>query len=144
MQDQSTRIPDPSAAVELPNDREAISGLINAILDEASAKGVGEASVFAIRLALEEAITNAFEHGHKTLDESTPISVEYKIGDGQVLVAIEDRGPGFAPGALPDPTLDENLDKPSGRGVMLMRAYMTDVEFNARGNRVLMRYTVPG
>ena len=56
---------------------------------------------------------------------------------------IEDRGPGFDPGTVKDPTLDENLELPTGRGLLLIRAYMTSVEYNAKGNRVRMVYTKP-
>ena len=52
-------------------------------------------------------------------------------------------GPGFDPSTVPDPTLDQNLEIPSGRGLMLMRAYMTAVTFNPAGNRVTMRYRKP-
>jgi serine/threonine-protein kinase RsbW len=58
-------------------------------------------------------------------------------------VEIEDRGPGFDPGAVPDPTLEQNLEIPSGRGLMLMRAYMTSVTFNPAGNRVRLLYRRP-
>lgn len=139
MQDQRTRIESPEV-IELPRDRDAISAFMTRLLDRVSEAGIKDSAAFAIRLAIEEAITNAFVHGHRGLDRSVPIRVEYKVSPEGVDVAIEDRGPGFEPGSLKDPTLDENLDKPSGRGVMLMRAYMHEVEFNARGNRVLMRY----
>ena len=47
-------------------------------------------------------------------------------------------GDGFDPSEVPDPTLEENLELPSGRGLMLMRTFMGRVEFNDKGNRVLM------
>jgi len=143
MQDRSTRIESP-VVIELPNDRDAIGAFMTRLLDEAREAGVSESASFAIRLAIEEAITNAFVHGHKDVDEDTPIRVEYRVSGSGVEVAVEDRGPGFEPDALADPTLDENLDKPSGRGVMLMRAYMHEVGFNQRGNRVVMRYRFNG
>jgi serine/threonine-protein kinase RsbW len=139
MSDDRTHIPDP-VVVELPHDRDRISTLIDTIIEQASDAGMQDAAAFAIRLALEEAITNAFVHGHRELDASVPVRIEYRVGAGELDVAIEDQGPGFVPEALPDPTLDENLAKPSGRGVMLMKAYMSDVAYNARGNRVVLRY----
>ena len=51
---------------------------------------------------------------------------------------MSDEGPGFDPADVPDCTLDENLDKPSGRGLKLMRNFMTMVEYNEHGNRVVM------
>ena len=52
-------------------------------------------------------------------------------------------GPGFDPSAVPDCRLDERLDAPGGRGVMLMRNFMTRIEYNTRGNRVLMEKQRP-
>ncbi|HOF18390.1 MAG TPA: ATP-binding protein [Phycisphaerae bacterium] len=49
-----------------------------------------------------------------------------------------DEGTGFDPTRVPDPTADENLEKPSGRGLMLMRAYMDEVRYNDRGNQVFL------
>ena len=51
---------------------------------------------------------------------------------------VRDEGPGFDPAALPDPTDPANLDKVTGRGILLMRAFMDHVDFNARGNEVTM------
>ncbi len=142
MSDSQTHIKD-ATAIELVYDRKQINMLIDHILDQAESQGYSSSALFAIRLAIEEAITNAFEHGHEKLDPSTPIRVEYAVTKYAVEVAIEDQGPGFSPSTLPDPTLQENLSKPSGRGVMLMQAYMTDVHFNNTGNRVKLRYIRP-
>jgi len=142
-------MPDPDThiqgahAVELSRDQAEISSLVEQVLDRAEDAGFGESSLFAIRLAIEEGITNAFEHGHTELDDSATIRFEYAVSPQAVEIAIEDQGPGFDPAKLPDPTLLENLSKPSGRGVMLMRAYMSEVRFNPKGNRVRMRYARP-
>lgn len=92
--------------------------------------------VFGVRLALEEAIVNAMKHGNG-MDPSKQVVISCAITRGQVRVAIEDEGEGFRPDDVPDPTLEENLDKPGGRGLMLMRAYAR-VEYNSRGNRVVL------
>ena len=60
------------------------------------------------------------------------------IGQERVVVEIEDEGPGFDVEDVPDPTAEENLEKPSGRGIMLMRAFMDRVEYLDRGNRVVL------
>ncbi len=52
--------------------------------------------------------------------------------------SIEDQGRGFQPEEVPDPFAPENLERPSGRGLVLMRNYMTSVRYNAAGNRVTM------
>ena len=53
-------------------------------------------------------------------------------------MTITDQGSGFDPNDVPDPTVEENLQKPTGRGIMLMRAYMDEVRFNEKGNQVHM------
>jgi hypothetical protein len=56
----------------------------------------------------------------------------------EVIYTIKDDGPGFDTAALPDPTDLENLDKPSGRGLMLIRTFMDDVSFSATGSEIRM------
>jgi len=131
------------AQVELFDDRAKIEALEDQILTAVDRHGYPKSSRFAIKLALEEAITNAFQHGHRTVAEGTPITVSYEVDPERVSIAVEDRGPGFAPSNVPDPTLDENLTNPTGRGIMLMKAYMTEVHHNASGNRVELVYRRP-
>lgn len=97
-----------------------------------------DAARFAVRLALEEALVNAFRHGHKNLPANTPVRFGYTVGPDEVVMDIEDKGPGFDPGKVKDPTLEENLEVPTGRGLLLMRAYMARVEYLGKGNRVRM------
>ncbi len=93
--------------------------------------------VFSVRLAVEEAIVNALKHGHQG-DPSKQVRLAYLIGPEQVLLVIEDEGPGFCPDEVPDPLEPENLERACGRGVFLMRHYMTWVQYNERGNCVTM------
>lgn len=132
-----------SGRFELVNDRDAIDAVRDHLVEGMDRMGYSTASAFAVRLAFEEAVSNAFRHGHKDLPPQTPISVEFRVGPDEVEVTLEDRGPGFAPESVPDPTLAENLDLPSGRGLMLIRAYMAGVEFNQAGNRIRMTYRRP-
>ncbi len=97
----------------------------------------GEADIFALKLALEEALVNAVKHGNK-LDPAKQVKVHYRVTDQRVDVAVEDQGPGFNPAELPNPTDDENLERCCGRGILLMRAYMSSVVFNPQGNKVTL------
>lgn len=126
-------VPNPAGATRVANDLIAL----------AERFGYGKASRFAIRLAFEEAISNAFKHGHREAPADTPVRVEAIVGHEEVTVVIEDQGPGFDPQAIPDPTLDENLDKPFGRGLMLINAYMSRVSHDNRGRRIEMVYLKP-
>jgi serine/threonine-protein kinase RsbW len=97
---------------------------------------------FAIRLALEEGLTNAFRHGNKN-DPSKSVRFYCRMSAHESYFEIEDEGPGFDPETVPDPTTDENIEIPSGRGIMLIRAYMTEVEYLKPGNRLRMLYRRP-
>ena len=93
--------------------------------------------LFAIRLAVEEAIVNAIKHGNGS-DPSKKVRIEYDINGNQARICIEDEGLGFDPADVPDPTDPELLERPCGRGLMLMRHYMSNVEITGRGNCVTM------
>ncbi|MHC4976331.1 MAG: ATP-binding protein, partial [Planctomycetota bacterium] len=111
------------------------------LVHQAQLHGYTEGVQFALRLVVEEALTNALRHGHRDLPNHIPVRFTWDIDPTSIRLEVQDKGPGFDPDELPDPTLQENLEKPSGRGVMLMRAYMTEVKYNDTGNHVIMTYT---
>lgn len=104
--------------------------------------GFDEGAAFAIRLALEEAIVNAFRHGNRN-DPTKVVFFRSRIDDKAAWFEIEDQGPGFDPKAIPDPTDQFNIEMPSGRGVMLIKAYMTEAEYVSPGNKLRMTYRKP-
>ncbi|MBL9121836.1 MAG: ATP-binding protein [Phycisphaerae bacterium] len=113
---------------------------VQAVVAEALEKhGYNDKSRWAIRLALEEAIVNGFRHGNKS-DPSKAVHFGCRIGDAESLFDVRDEGPGFDPDTVPDPTEDENIEIPSGRGIMLIKAYMTDVFYFKPGNHLRMIY----
>lgn len=97
----------------------------------------GENATFAIRLALEEALSNAIRHGNCG-DPDKQVEIHWSIDDEAARFQIRDEGCGFHPERVPDPTQEENLQRPCGRGVMLIKAYMTEVSYNEEGNCVEM------
>jgi len=99
--------------------------------------GYDDDHLFAVRLALEEALVNAMKHGNR-FEATRSVRVWYRASPDRVEIRVADEGPGFDPSTVPDPTADENLEKPCGRGIMLMRCYIDKVEFSPRGNEVLM------
>jgi len=121
----------------LPSKLEEIRRAEQAVLSAAAGCGYGREDRFAIQLAMEEAISNAIKHGNCG-DPAKQVRVEFHVDAEAVRISVEDEGCGFCPEALPDPTLHENLHKPFGRGVMLMRVYMSEVRYNPRGNRVTL------
>jgi serine/threonine-protein kinase RsbW len=93
--------------------------------------------IFGARLALEEAICNAIKHGHQH-DPTKVVEVRYCIRADHFLLEVEDQGPGFDPALVPDATVPENLERPCGRGLLLMRHYATWVRHNREGNCVTL------
>lgn len=123
--------------LELAGTMEAVERLCSELLEEAEKKGFGEEDLFAIHLALEEAFVNSIRHGNRS-DPRKKIYVEYSITPQRFEISIADEGPGFDPGALPDPRRPENLCKSSGRGVLLIQSFMDEVEYNSKGNQIRM------
>jgi serine/threonine-protein kinase RsbW len=104
------------------------------------ARGYDDDAAFAIRLCLEEALVNAFRHGNR-LEPGLTVDFRADIADDTCIFEVQDQGEGFDPAGVPDPTADENLEIPSGRGIMLMRAYMSEVAYLDPGNRLRMVFT---
>lgn len=109
-------------------------GQILAALEQS---GYDPDTIFAIKLALEEAMTNAVRHGNKG-DPTKKVYVKFAVNPQRVIIMVRDEGPGFSVDAVPDCTRDENLHKTNGRGTMLIRAYMTRVVYAGAGNELWM------
>lgn len=116
-----------------------------------------------IGMALGEALVNAMHHGNlevasdlRTGDESAyyqsirerrcqspyadrRVQVEVQLNQQQMQITVTDEGPGFAPDLVPDPTAEENLEKLCGRGLLLIRSFMDEVEHRGCGNQIIMR-----
>src|SRR5262245_4091654 len=147
----------------LSNDAGLIPSLINYVQSLVTSVGLcSEADVIRVCIALEEALRNAIYHGNLELTseqrEGDPTKYQELIDDRSrrepyasrtLTVTVEvtptsgrfvvrDQGPGFDPQKLPDPTDPENLEKVSGRGLLLMRTFMDEVTFNKSGNQVTM------
>jgi serine/threonine-protein kinase RsbW len=114
-----------------------IEPCLQRLVAEMTGCGFPERDLFAVRLALEEAVVNALKHGHQG-DPSKVVRVRWCVTGKQVLLIVEDEGPGFRLEDVPDPLCPENLERSTGRGVFLMRHYMTWVEYNERGNAVTL------
>jgi serine/threonine-protein kinase RsbW len=96
-----------------------------------------EREIFCIRLALEEALVNAIKHGNQ-MDRTKRVFINYLVCTDRFEIRIADEGKGFDPEDVPDPMAPENLERPCGRGLLLMRHYMTEVTYHPPGNRLSM------
>ncbi len=121
----------------IPSERGAGRRVIDEVLAQLEQRLWTAHEIFSVRLALEEAIVNAIKHGNR-LDDRKQVRVACKMSADRLWIKVSDEGPGFDPRQVPDPTDPSNLENPGGRGIMLMRSYMTRVEYNARGNVVEM------
>ncbi len=111
--------------------------VLEMILEELRLRGVDNDSLFKVRLSLDECVTNATRHGHQG-DGRRSITVSYLVESENITMKVRDQGPGFDFGLIPDPTLEENLMHPGGRGVFLTLRMMDEVSFNDVGNEVTM------
>lgn len=147
----------------LGNDESLIPSLVAYVQSLLSSVGLcDEAGVIRVCIALEEAVRNAIYHGNLELTSeqregdareyqqlvqqrsgmepyaSRTLHVAVDVTPTHGRFVISDQGPGFDPDQLPDPTDPENLEKVSGRGLLLMRTFMDEVTFNREGNQVTM------
>jgi len=100
-------------------------------------KGFSEQDIFGIKLALEEALTNAVKHGNRN-DSTKTVTVRYRVTTRQVVLVVRDEGPGFEPEQVPDCRQPDRLPLPNGRGIMLIRAYMDEVSFCDNGRELYL------
>jgi serine/threonine-protein kinase RsbW len=96
-----------------------------------------ERDIFCVKLALEEALVNAIKHGNQ-MERSKRVTINYQVKGERFHILITDEGRGFDPQDVPDPMAIENLERPCGRGLLLMKHYMTEVTFHPPGNRLAM------
>jgi serine/threonine-protein kinase RsbW len=125
------------AAHVIPSDAAAAKRILDEVLRQLRDHKWSEHDVFGIHLAMEEALVNAIKHGNR-LDSNKVVHVMSKVSGDRVFIQITDEGAGFDPTAVPDCTDPENLEVPSGRGLMLMRNFMSRIEFNDVGNSVAL------
>jgi CheY-like chemotaxis protein/anti-sigma regulatory factor (Ser/Thr protein kinase) len=150
----------------LDNDRQVIPALVVHVQEYlARLQLCDPTEQIRLGVALEEALLNAIFHGN--LEVSSELRQEderiyyqlaeerrrqppyrdrkvyftFKMTREQACCSIRDEGPGFDPSGLPDPTDPENLGRVGGRGLLLIRTFMDEVEFNEKGNGItLVKY----
>jgi serine/threonine-protein kinase RsbW len=111
----------------------------NAIDEITGAVGVNQDNYGKILVAALEAVNNAITHGNKA-DPQKMVDVEISFDNNEMVIVVTDEGPGFNPSSIPDPTLPENIEELSGRGVFLMKKLADSISFNEKGNSVTMNF----
>lgn len=108
---------------------------IGAVLAAMDAAGYPDEAIRKMKIVLTELLVNAIIHGNRR-DPSKRVVVGHIIKRKYATISVMDEGNGFDPSRVPDPTLPENLERPCGRGIYIVRHYVESVSFNAMGNRV--------
>ena len=112
----------------LPSRIASIDEAASAVADAARRFGVSDEALFGVELSVREAVTNAVLHGNRQ-DESVPVEVGVAGTGVELVITVRDRGEGFDPARVADPTSEENLLKANGRGILFMRTFMDDVRW---------------
>jgi serine/threonine-protein kinase RsbW len=127
----------PQHKIVVPSRLGAAAAVQQRVLLELAKLGYSDNAQFAVRLAMDEATCNAIRHGNRN-DPRKTLTFEYAVDRKEARIWITDQGQGFEPRRVPDPTARKNLDRPCGRGVMLIRSYMSRVRYSRGGRRILM------
>lgn len=103
-------------------------------------KGIDDSAIANVVTAVIEAIANAITHGNHS-DLRKKIDILILAHQNILSIEVQDEGAGFDVSTLPDPLAPENILKPSGRGIFLIKAFMDSVafDFSGTGTRLLMK-----
>jgi serine/threonine-protein kinase RsbW len=124
--------------LELPTDVRTIGHAVDYVIGRCPACAEEARRLqLNFRVGLTEALSNAMLYGNSR-DPSKRVLVEIAFQLGRIQARVTDQGPGFDPSTVPDPTIPENLTKPCGRGLFLMRKLLDEVWFNDQGNQVTL------
>ena len=96
---------------------------------------VSEDSYGNILIAVTEAVNNAIVHGNKNVP-TKKVHVDVVKEEKAVVFMVTDEGDGFDFSNLPDPTAPENIERPDGRGIFLMKNLSDEVVFDLNGSKV--------
>ncbi len=125
--------------IELPSRIESVEEAAVMADEFAKSCGFGDEVGFAIDLAIRESVANAVKHGNK-FDESKKVELTFADKPEGFEITVRDYGSGFAVEDIPDPTNPENLLKTNGRGILFIRSFMDEVEWdNPPGGGLIVR-----
>lgn len=127
----------PLQIIEIESTLEAAREPEKMILRELTRYGYHDDTLFDVQLALAEAFANAVKHGNRG-DRTKRITVRFSVTPSRVVICVQDQGAGFQPSAVSDATQPDRRLLPTGRGILLMRAYMSEVYYCAGGTEVCL------
>ena len=125
--------------IEIPSISDNIR-MIESFIDNAREKFRLDDDIYGnIMIAITEAVNNAIKHGNKSVS-SKNVSLSLTLEERTIRFCVQDEGVGFDYDNLPDPTSPENLEKPGGRGIFLMKHLSDEVEFKEGGRIVELSF----
>lgn len=128
-----------SIKIQIPAISENIR-MIESFIDNSKEKFHLDEDLYGnIMIAVTEAVNNAIKHGNKGNSEKN-VTLTLTLTDSEIKFKVEDQGVGFNYHELPDPTAPENLEKPSGRGIFLMKHLADEVSFQDSGRVVELSF----
>ena len=128
-----------SIKIQIPSLSENIR-IIESFIDNAKEKFNLDDDIYGnIMIAVTESVNNAIRHGNNG-DNSKNVSLCLTLNENIIKFVVEDEGTGFDYLNLPDPTSPENLDKPGGRGIFLMKHLSDEVSFKENGRVVELSF----
>jgi len=127
--------------IQIPSLSENIR-IIESFIDNAKERFSLNDDIYGnIMISVTESVNNAISHGNKGRSDKN-VSITLSLNESQIKFRIEDEGSGFDYDSLPDPTEPENLEKPSGRGIFLMRHLADEVTFEEGGKIVELTFYI--
>ncbi len=126
--------------MEIASNPELLPEVENFLVDKLKKFNVDEDKSTLLTLSVAEAAANCIIHGNKT-DNSKSVKISIVIDETAVEVSLKDQGDGFKPDEVPDPTHPDNILKDHGRGIHIMKSYLSELKYNftADGTETILR-----
>lgn len=114
--------------------------IVESFIDNAREKYPINEDIYGnIMISVTECVTNAIVHGNN-LDGNKKVDLELHLDENQVEFVIMDEGQGFDFDHLIDPTAPENLEKPGGRGIFIMKHLADGIKFEDKGRKTILTF----
>ena len=124
--------------LSIPSSYDAMEKVAAMIEQVGGEVGICEDDEVDLMISVMEAVNNAILHGNQE-DETKQVHIRIEAEPGKVVCWVRDEGPGFNPAKVPDPLSPQNLLNASGRGILMMREFMDNVEFSTEGSGTSVR-----
>jgi serine/threonine-protein kinase RsbW len=127
-------------SIIIPSSTEFIGPIMSFLYALFKNKGIEENVVSNVVTSVIEAVANAIYHGNKA-DVNKKIEISMYVDENSLNIEVQDEGEGFDATNLPDPLAPENLLKPYGRGIFLIKSFMDNVDFvfEGKGTKLIMK-----